>query len=53
MKLTRLLFFVSTVLIVTVTNAQQTNAGRQERTYLIKTMLTIADPVLNALAKGS
>src|SRR5215831_18179248 len=52
MQLTRILFFVSTILIVTVTNAQQNNAGAQERAYLVRTMLTIADPVLNALSKN-
>ena len=52
MQLTRILFPVLSILIVTITNGQQTNAGQQERAYLVKTMLTIADPVLNALSKN-
>ncbi len=52
MQLTRILFSVLSILIVTVTNAQQADAGQQERAYLVKTMLTIADPVLNALSKN-
>jgi len=52
MQLTRTLFFILSVLIVATVNAQQTNTGQQEREYLVKTMLTIADPVLNALSKN-
>src|SRR6476646_9958324 len=57
MQLRLKLFFISSILAVSTCNAQQesaikTNAGIEERKYLINTMLKIADPVLNALSKN-
>ncbi len=52
MRLTRTLIFILPILFAVTTNAQHTNAGVEERDYLIRAMLKIADPVLNALSKN-
>jgi len=46
------LVFLFSVLMIVTGNAQQQNAGLEERKYLVETMCKIADPVLNALSKN-
>ena len=52
MQLTPKLVYTLLILFVSRGNAQQVNAGLEEREYLVATMLKIADPVLNALSKN-
>jgi len=52
MQLTPKLVYTLLILFVSRGNAQQVNAGLEERKYLVATMLKIADPVLNALSKN-